>query len=46
MNFKKLKIMKFDTIYIFMIKESQEVKRQNIIKNLVNKEIVKKLIQQ
>ena len=45
-NFKKLKTMKFDAIYIFIIKKAQKVKRQNIIKELVNKKIVRELIQQ
>ena len=44
MNFEKLKTMKFNTVCAFMIKEAQKVKKQNMIKELMNKKTMRKLI--
>ena len=44
MNSKKLEIMKFNTVCAFMIKEAQKVKKQNMIKELMNKKTMRKLI--
>ena len=38
--------MKFDVICALIIKETQKVKRQNMIESLMNKEAIRELIQQ
>ena len=44
MNSEKPETIKFDAMCAFVTKEAQEAKKQNMIKELVNKEMVRKLI--